>query len=261
MDARYWGVPQRRRRIALVVDYGGSSAPEILFDETGERWTPAADGPVRPDTAGGSGSSPAVIDDQGGSWLGLADIVPTLRAETHGNLPVFCLDSSQAKVHVSEELAATLTRHKDPQWFCFRGNRSLAWLDDNAPTLTGAKSGTAQKPLVTDGYTVRRITPLEAERCQGLPDGYTNIPGASDTARYRAIGNAIALPQWRFVLDGIYRQLSPGATLGSLFDGISCFPWIWRELRGRPLWACEIDPFCVRVSEYHFGEGGETWNA
>lgn len=38
MDARYWGVPQRRRRIALVADFGGKSAPEILFNEKGMRW-------------------------------------------------------------------------------------------------------------------------------------------------------------------------------------------------------------------------------
>lgn len=41
---------------------------------------------------------------------------------------------------------------------------------------------------------VRRLTPLECERLQGLPDNWTNIPGASDSKRYRAIGNGIALP-------------------------------------------------------------------
>lgn len=41
---------------------------------------------------------------------------------------------------------------------------------------------------------VRRLTSLECERLQGLPDNWTNIPGASDSQRYRAIGNGIALP-------------------------------------------------------------------
>lgn len=41
---------------------------------------------------------------------------------------------------------------------------------------------------------IRRLTPLECERLQGLPDGWTDIPGASDSARYRALGNSVAIP-------------------------------------------------------------------
>lgn len=41
---------------------------------------------------------------------------------------------------------------------------------------------------------LRYITPVEAERLQGFPDGYTNVPGASDTRRYKAIGNSMAVP-------------------------------------------------------------------
>lgn len=54
--------------------------------------------------------------------------------------------------------------------------------------------------LVKQGYAVRRLTPLECERLQGLPDGWTNISGASDTARYKAIGNGLAIvcPGWIF---------------------------------------------------------------
>ena len=39
-DAQFWGVPQRRKRIALVADFGGMSAPEILFERKGMRWHP-----------------------------------------------------------------------------------------------------------------------------------------------------------------------------------------------------------------------------
>ena len=41
---------------------------------------------------------------------------------------------------------------------------------------------------------IRRLTPLECERLQGFPDGWTDIPGASDSARYRALGNSVAIP-------------------------------------------------------------------
>jgi len=40
-------------------------------------------------------------------------------------------------------------------------------------------------------YLIRRLTPLECERLQGFPDGWTDIPGASDSARYKALGNSV----------------------------------------------------------------------
>lgn len=44
------------------------------------------------------------------------------------------------------------------------------------------------------GYVVRRLTPTECERLQGFPDGWTDIDGAKDTPRYKALGNSIAVP-------------------------------------------------------------------
>lgn len=103
---------------------------------------------------------------------------------------------------------------------------------------------------------VRRLTPLECERLQGFPDFYTDIPGASDTARYKALGNSIALPQWVFILGNISKHLSETATLGSLFDGIGGFPLIWQRLHGdvSARWASEIEKFPISVTKYHFGE-------
>jgi DNA (cytosine-5)-methyltransferase 1 len=46
---------------------------------------------------------------------------------------------------------------------------------------------------------VRRLTPLECERLQGFPDGYTDIPGASDSARYKALGNSMAVPVMHWI--------------------------------------------------------------
>jgi len=50
---------------------------------------------------------------------------------------------------------------------------------------------------------IRRLTPLECERLQGFPDHWTDIPGASDSARYKALGNSVAIPCVDFVLRGI----------------------------------------------------------
>ena len=50
---------------------------------------------------------------------------------------------------------------------------------------------------------MRRLTPVECERLQGFPDGWTDIPGASDTQRYRQMGNAVAVPVVEWILNRI----------------------------------------------------------
>ena len=54
---------------------------------------------------------------------------------------------------------------------------------------------------------IRRLTPLECERLQGFPDGWTDIPGASGSARYRALGNSVAIPCVEFIMRGIVAVL------------------------------------------------------
>ena len=55
---------------------------------------------------------------------------------------------------------------------------------------------------------IRRLTPLECERLQGFPAGWTAIAGASDAARYKALGNSVAIPCVDFVMRGIAYFLS-----------------------------------------------------
>ena len=55
---------------------------------------------------------------------------------------------------------------------------------------------------------IRRLTPLECERLQGFPDGWTNIPSASDSARYKALGNSVAIPCVEFVMRGVSMALN-----------------------------------------------------
>ena len=63
------------------------------------------------------------------------------------------------------------------------------------------------KCIVDSPNLIRRLTPLECERLQGFPDGWTNIPGASDSARYKALGNSVAIPCVEYVMRGIARVL------------------------------------------------------
>ena len=63
------------------------------------------------------------------------------------------------------------------------------------------------KCIVAPQNRVRQLTPLECERLQGFPDGWTDIPGASDTARYKALGNSVAVPCVETVLAAVQNYL------------------------------------------------------
>lgn len=144
---------------------------------------------------------------------------------------------------------------------------------DKAVTLTDAtaKGGTNTGPSVIEKiirWIVRRLTPTECERLQGYPDGWTDLGEwidskgkthkDADTPRYKALGNSIALPQWYYVLGGIADRLPDNATLGSLFDGIGGFPYVWAQLHaGRKelcVWASEIEEFPIAVTKKWFPE-------
>jgi DNA (cytosine-5)-methyltransferase 1 len=115
-------------------------------------------------------------------------------------------------------------------------------------------------------YIVRRLTPLECERLQGYPDGWTDIGEwtdskgkvhkTSDAARYKALGNSIALPPWKWVLKRLSACYERDATLASLFDGIGGFPLIWEQINGKGtcLWASEIEEFPIAVTKKRIGE-------
>lgn len=107
--------------------------------------------------------------------------------------------------------------------------------------------------LVCD-KAIRKLTPLECERLQGFPDNWTNIEGASDTARYKALGNSIALPYWKVLARRIAAQYDRDITVGSLFNGIAGFPLAFQHCGGKTLWVSEIEPFPTAVTKYHFGE-------
>ena len=77
----------------------------------------------------------------------------------------------------------------------------------------GGDNGGGSENLVTGGslsstLLIRRLTPLECERLQGFPDGWTDIPGASDAARYKALGNSVAIPCVEYIMHGIALVLS-----------------------------------------------------
>lgn len=146
----------------------------------------------------------------------------------------------------------------------FRAENTKCY-DEVATTLC---NGT--RPGFTTGcvlnWIVRRLTPLEDERLQGFPDGWTDIGDwidengkkhkTSDAARYKALGNSIALPQWYWIFQKMKPYIGENPTLGSLFDGIGGFPLVFESTYGdgTAIWGSEIEPFCVAVTKKHFPE-------
>lgn len=113
---------------------------------------------------------------------------------------------------------------------------------------------------------VRRLTPLECERLQGYPDGWTDIGEwvdskgkkhkDADSPRYKALGNSIALPFWCVLAKRISAQYDRDITMGSLFDGIGGFPYAFEKCNGKGAarWASEIEEFPMAVTKIRFGE-------
>ena len=119
---------------------------------------------------------------------------------------------------------------------------------------------------VRQNMVVRRLTPMEYERLQGYPDGWTDIGEwrdskgklrkPSDSPRYKACGNSIALPFWDFLAKRISAQYLRPVTMGSLFDGIGGFPMVFERHNGKGTarWASEIEEFPIAVTKLRFGE-------
>ena len=147
------------------------------------------------------------------------------------------------------------------------GGRNCETLENVMYALTNpGAGGRTNSRQICDGSVCRRLTPLECERLQGYPDGWTNIGPwtdskgkrreCTDAARYKALGNSIALPPWAWVLKRLCACYERAATMASLFDGIGGFPLLWERLNGPGscLWASEIEEFPIAVTKHHFGK-------
>lgn len=253
-DAQYFGTAQRRRRLFLVCDFAGRSAGEILFVPKSLRGYFEAGGTPRQGLAAFAESGPDaagravdILNDQGGASLTVerSGLSPTLRSQTHGNLPVvaagFDLQQITSKTNRStlRPVQPTLCGTGQPHVVTMAtGQANAEVLADIAPTLncnheqpllvhpqiagTLCASGAGlSRPAGMGSETdfcitryadliVRRLTPLECERLQGFPDFWTEQGGGrsiSDTSRYQMLGNSIAVPCVAYIMQGIYHAL------------------------------------------------------
>lgn len=177
LDAQYWSVPQRRARIFLVADFGGGSAPEILFESEGvSGYTPqgfrtwqgaAGDFKEGAGAAGGAdaGRGRIVLNDQGGGRMDVTEeIACTLRAEAH-HPPVILEEPCQPAS------AGFCTEHSAK-------SRSIGYKEEISPTL---RAGVVPAAIALDYHPAdSRIGIGEPEKCQTLTSrmgtGGNNVP-------------------------------------------------------------------------------------
>lgn len=150
-------------------------------------------------------------------------------------------------------------------WSRKRTNASGSAHEDNRSVELYARSASNFEGGYCDMDTaVRRLTPLECERLQGFPDGWTDIGEWTDTKgkkhkeadspRYKALGNSIALPFWKYLARRICAQYEREITMGSLFDGIGGFPYAFERCGAKAVWASEIEEFPIAVTKLRFPE-------
>ena len=208
LDAQYFGVPQRRRRVFVAASAGNADPAEILFERQGEagdfgagaetREDPAAFiegsfGTYRQSAVGGTvkasggalqGGSETLLVVHGRQSPCTPDKAFTLDCQHNGNTNVVCISGNT----IGRQL------HNG-------GNGTGAIQDGTSYTLTAA-----DRHAVSDGLHIRRLTPIECERLQGFPDNHTLIPWRGkpaaecpDSPRYKAIGNSMAVPVMRWI--------------------------------------------------------------
>ena len=181
LDAQYWGSPrlqQRRKRIFLVADFRGKRSAQVLFKCR----------PVLPDSKVCGQSGPPSAGESG-----------IFSEETGRHIPVI--------LPIQERQMRGAVKEKDEAKFL----TSLGRPDEPFPTLLASSANSFSFWYEGEDWRkeggIRYLTPLECERLQGLPDHWTAYgckgETISDSARYRALGNSIALPCAEYVMAGI----------------------------------------------------------
>jgi len=191
-NAEYWGVPQRRRRIFLIANFGNQCAGEILFKPESETRN-IKEGKEEGDSFAGktdNGVKQYVVNigySTDRIYMNPQTTV-TLRANSGGcgaNTGLYCLPVKQNNVP-------------------FVCNGFGNYEHGNISKTILSRDDITSGDLIVTGYSVRRLMPIECERLQGFPDGWTqyghNGKKISDNQRYRALGNSLAIPCVEFVL-------------------------------------------------------------
>ena len=258
LDAQYWGVPQRRKRIALVADFGGQRAAEILFERTGLSGNPDESVKAWEATPGYSQTSPSGCDRTS------EKVIYDARGNGDGRTCPTITGDHENRITDYTAIAIKRQTFNEQSFSHYKESDKCSTLKAKAGNIgNGSECLIAEKAI---RWIVRRLTPVECERLQGYPDGYTDIGDwtdskgkkhkYADSPRYKALGNSIALPQWFWLVQKMHPYLKEKPTLGSLFDGLGGFPLVWQRAYGdgTARWASEIEEFPMAVTKRRFGE-------
>lgn len=195
VDTLNFGIPQRRRRLFIVGRLGaGACAKQVLLESEGSPWDPGARGEEGSEPSGDLDEGPEVGVHKREQYVG------TLTKSFGGAGPDFA--HAQAGWLVPER-----SGHPFGLPAFFRKSRRAQTVNDNESWVEEDYSNTlnlydigdvrATGLLIEEDWRVRRTLPVEWERLQGFPDGWTE-PAGADGHRYRACGNAVTVPvaQW-----------------------------------------------------------------
>ncbi|WP_198306598.1 DNA (cytosine-5-)-methyltransferase [Dehalobacterium formicoaceticum] len=225
-DSRFTGPVAVSQTVSAGFGQGGNNQPLVMATQQGGAEIGEGICPTITASAGMSGNNQPVLFENHGidsRYTGPHAVAPTMSARmgTGGNnVPLVGNPAMQETICIAGN-----TIDREPE----NGGNGLGCQSDISYTITtsdrhavcepyqevvgalcrgdekgiGSQYVSQNKCIVERRNLIRRLTPLECERLQGFPDGWTLIPGASDSARYKALGNSVAIPCVDFVLRGI----------------------------------------------------------
>ena len=202
LDAQHFGVPQRRRRVFVVGHLGDwRCAAAVLFEREGVRGDTTTSRGAR-QIASALTKNGAGVSGADNNQAQAGHLIACIKGAAIGREPQ---NGPQWGEVLEDGTSFTLNcvdRHAVSVSFRDRDGSATAELSGEIVTaLRASQDGGDKTHVLTD--VVRRLTPRECERLQGLPDDWTAIPGAFDSARYKAIGNSMAVPCMRWIGEGI----------------------------------------------------------
>ncbi len=195
IDARYTGPHPVSPTITARAGTGGGNLPLALQSV---------------DTICISGNAIDRQPQNGGNGLGCQEgIAYTLTATDHHAV----FSRQRVDVFKDDDVASTESarQHKDAtDLVCQPAYQETVGALTSSDRKGPNSQYVGQDKLIVDGpLLIRRLTPLECERLQGFPDFWTELPGASDSSRYKALGNSVAIPCVEYIMRGIAMAVTP----------------------------------------------------
>lgn len=215
LDSRHFGVPQRRRRVFACVAFGRAAtrrAYEVLLESEGVSGDLAT---CQQEGQGAAGAAGEGAETRSLGFHGTQDPISL----TEAALPLEARNGQYGQCVATPAVLLTMREGKpgggkgpllsaEQSLTLATGNGQVLFAPDAAGTVIAGLShggtGSVQDAVghVATTYGVRRLTPIECERLQGFPDGWTDPCGA-DTARYQALGNAVTVNTVRWIFGRI----------------------------------------------------------